>query len=271
MWKTCIVENFNGAGEYQTPSGWQKPEVRHEVIHVKRGRDVEMDVVVTRHGPIVSADIRGESRQLALKWALLDTGLSLPFLRPEQRAELGAVPRGAGRLQRAGAERGVCGRGRQHRLPGGGEGSGARLGRRLAAGERRRRRARVDGIYSVRRDAERVQPAVGDHRHGQRAGDAGRLQVFDHHGVGVALPHGAHLPCAAAEQEVYRRRHARAADRRAERPGQVCGAADGLRAGPDSGGERAGAQRSRYSAALRRQAERGFGAPRRSSSGRGRG
>ena len=73
------VENFNGAGEYQTPTGWQKPEVRHEVIHVKRGRDVEMDVVVTRHGPIVSADIRGESRQLALKWALLDTGLSLPF------------------------------------------------------------------------------------------------------------------------------------------------------------------------------------------------
>jgi penicillin amidase len=73
------VENFNGAGEYQTPSGWRKPEVRHEVIHVKRGRDVEMDVVVTRHGPIVSADIRGENRQLALKWALLDTGLRLPF------------------------------------------------------------------------------------------------------------------------------------------------------------------------------------------------
>jgi penicillin amidase len=73
------VENFNGAGEYQTPTGWQKPEVRHEVIHVKRGRDVEMDVVVTRHGPIVSADIHGENRQLALKWALLQTGLSLPF------------------------------------------------------------------------------------------------------------------------------------------------------------------------------------------------
>ena len=73
------VENFNRAGEYQTPSGWRKPEIRHEVIHVKRGADVEMDVVVTRHGPIVSADIRGENRQLALKWALLDTGLSLPF------------------------------------------------------------------------------------------------------------------------------------------------------------------------------------------------
>jgi penicillin amidase len=73
------VENFNASGEYQTPTGWRKPEVRHEIIHVKRGRDMEMDVVVTRHGPIVSAGIRGESRQLALKWALLDTGLSFPF------------------------------------------------------------------------------------------------------------------------------------------------------------------------------------------------
>jgi penicillin amidase len=74
-----FVENFNQQGEYQTPEGWQKPQVRHEVIHVKRGRDVEMDVVVTRHGPIISGDMPGEKRQLALKWALYDRGLSLPF------------------------------------------------------------------------------------------------------------------------------------------------------------------------------------------------
>ncbi len=74
-----FVENFNGQGEYQTPAGWQKPEVRHEVIHVKRGRDVEMDVIVTRHGPIISGEMKGETRQLALKWALYERGLSLPF------------------------------------------------------------------------------------------------------------------------------------------------------------------------------------------------
>jgi penicillin amidase len=73
------VENFNAQGEYQTPGGWQKPVVRHEVIHVKRGRDVEMDVVVTRHGPIVSGEMKNNSRKLALKWAIFDTGLSLPF------------------------------------------------------------------------------------------------------------------------------------------------------------------------------------------------
>ena len=74
-----FVENFNAQGEYQTPQGWQRPLVRHEVIHVKRGRDVEMDVVVTRHGPLISREMKNESRQLALKWAVYDTGESLPF------------------------------------------------------------------------------------------------------------------------------------------------------------------------------------------------
>jgi penicillin amidase len=74
-----FVENFNAQGEYQTPQGWRSPEVRHEVIHVKRGRDVEMDVMVTRHGPLISREMKGEGRQLALKWAIYDTGLSLPF------------------------------------------------------------------------------------------------------------------------------------------------------------------------------------------------
>jgi penicillin amidase len=73
------VENFNAQGEYQTPEGWRKPELRHEVIHVKRGRDVEMDVLVTRHGPIISGEMKNEPRKLALRWALYDTGLSLPL------------------------------------------------------------------------------------------------------------------------------------------------------------------------------------------------
>jgi len=35
------IETFNGAGEYQTPSGFLAPEHRREIIHVKRrGRNV---------------------------------------------------------------------------------------------------------------------------------------------------------------------------------------------------------------------------------------
>jgi penicillin amidase len=61
------VENFNAQGEYQTPSGWQKPERRHETIHVIRGQDVELEVMVTRHGPIISHLLKDENRMLALK------------------------------------------------------------------------------------------------------------------------------------------------------------------------------------------------------------
>jgi penicillin amidase len=68
-----FIENFNSAGEYQTPTGWQKPEVDHEVIHVKGRPDVSFDVAVTRHGPLVSELFPGETRKIALQWLIYDT------------------------------------------------------------------------------------------------------------------------------------------------------------------------------------------------------
>ncbi len=69
------VETFNGNGEYQTPSGWRKPEVRHETINVKNGQPVEIDIPVTRHGPIITPIAPGETRQIALHWMLHDPGV----------------------------------------------------------------------------------------------------------------------------------------------------------------------------------------------------
>jgi penicillin amidase len=68
-----FVENFNAAGEYETPTGWQKPETFHEAIHVKGQPDVALDVVVTRHGPIVTSLLPGKTRQIALGWLIYDT------------------------------------------------------------------------------------------------------------------------------------------------------------------------------------------------------
>jgi penicillin amidase len=68
-----FVETFNESGEYQTPSGWQKPETDHQVIHVKGQPDVSLDVVITRHGPILSDLFPGETRKLALQWLIYDT------------------------------------------------------------------------------------------------------------------------------------------------------------------------------------------------------
>ncbi|MGH9495749.1 MAG: penicillin acylase family protein, partial [Candidatus Sulfotelmatobacter sp.] len=72
------IENFNPQGAYQTQKGWSEPEHRAEVIHVKGKPDVTLDVKITRHGPIVSELIPGETRQLALRWTLYD-GLHIPF------------------------------------------------------------------------------------------------------------------------------------------------------------------------------------------------
>ncbi|MGA9075365.1 MAG: penicillin acylase family protein [Candidatus Sulfotelmatobacter sp.] len=74
----AFIETFNAQGAYQTPQGWQQPEHREEVIHVKGKPDVTVDVKISRHGPIISELIPGETRQLALRWTLYD-GLHMPF------------------------------------------------------------------------------------------------------------------------------------------------------------------------------------------------
>jgi penicillin amidase len=68
-----FIENFNDSGEYQTPKGWEKPETVHETIHVKNHADVEFDVLITRHGPIVTSLFPGETRKIALQWLVYDT------------------------------------------------------------------------------------------------------------------------------------------------------------------------------------------------------
>jgi penicillin amidase len=73
------VEQVQG-DQYVTPQGLKPLEHRHEVIQVARGRNVEFDVDVTRHGPIITPVLKNESRPLALRWTLYESnGLSFPF------------------------------------------------------------------------------------------------------------------------------------------------------------------------------------------------
>jgi penicillin amidase len=74
----AFLENFNAQGEYETPRGWQRPEHRAEVIHIKGKADVTLDVRITRHGPIITDLLPGETRQVALRWTLYD-GLHMVF------------------------------------------------------------------------------------------------------------------------------------------------------------------------------------------------
>ena len=73
---------------YQTPTGWEKFEVFHEIIRVKGQADVQLTTRQTRHGPVISdADVpatqgilgapQGSKNKpalaLALRWTALDT------------------------------------------------------------------------------------------------------------------------------------------------------------------------------------------------------
>jgi penicillin amidase len=72
------VESFNDRGQYRTPQGWRDPEHRREVIHTRGAADQIVDVSITRHGPIITELIPGESRQIALRWTVYD-GVHNPF------------------------------------------------------------------------------------------------------------------------------------------------------------------------------------------------
>ncbi len=75
-----MIENFNSSGEYETPQGFKKSKVVHEIIHVKDSAEESLDVVITRHGPIITDLLPGETRKIALQWLIYDThAISIPL------------------------------------------------------------------------------------------------------------------------------------------------------------------------------------------------
>jgi penicillin amidase len=70
-------EEFDAADphSYRSNGGWHPADVRHEAIHVRGAPDVPLDVVSTRHGPIVHRDAPNEGgRAYALRWTALEPG-----------------------------------------------------------------------------------------------------------------------------------------------------------------------------------------------------
>jgi penicillin amidase len=75
------VEKLDGKGNYQDlDTVWKPLAVDHEVIKVRLGADVHLDVQSTAHGPLLNPILTRETRPIALKWTLHDPALnSLPF------------------------------------------------------------------------------------------------------------------------------------------------------------------------------------------------
>jgi penicillin amidase len=71
------VEKLDGRGNYLAPGGaWKPLAVDHEVIRVRGGEDVRLDVQLTAHGPLLNPIFTREKRPIALKWTLYDPALN---------------------------------------------------------------------------------------------------------------------------------------------------------------------------------------------------
>jgi penicillin amidase len=75
------LEKLDGKGDFQDLDGQWKPlKVDHELIKVRGGHDVAVDVQFTAHGPLVDPLLTKDTRAISLKWTLYDPSLnSLPI------------------------------------------------------------------------------------------------------------------------------------------------------------------------------------------------
>jgi penicillin amidase len=75
------IEKLDGKGNFQDLDGQWKPlKVDHELIKVRFGKDVAVDVQFTAHGPLLNPMLTKETRPISLKWTLYDPSLnSLPI------------------------------------------------------------------------------------------------------------------------------------------------------------------------------------------------
>jgi penicillin G amidase len=79
----CYVEEFDPRepSRYRTPDGWATAEVRAERFEILGEPAVTEQVLVTRHGPVVSPALRGERRAIALRSTVVEgSDVASPFV-----------------------------------------------------------------------------------------------------------------------------------------------------------------------------------------------
>jgi penicillin amidase len=71
------TEKLDGKGNYEgNDTDWHPLAVDREVIHVRGGRDVVVDVESTAHGPLLNPLLSAGDPPIALKWTLYDPSLN---------------------------------------------------------------------------------------------------------------------------------------------------------------------------------------------------
>jgi penicillin amidase len=70
-------EKLDGKGNYEgNDAQWHPLTVDREVIHVRGGKDVVLDVQSTEHGPLMNPILAASDPPIALKWTLYDPSLN---------------------------------------------------------------------------------------------------------------------------------------------------------------------------------------------------
>lgn len=90
----CVMEELDGIGNFRTEAGWEKLSRRREMVRVREGETLRLEVAETRHGPLVShlmEQLDGPSgaerpMALALCWGANSLGTALPGLAALARA-----------------------------------------------------------------------------------------------------------------------------------------------------------------------------------------
>ena len=71
------IEKLDGKGKFEDiDAAWKPLQVDHEIIKVRGGKDVVLDVQLTAHGPLLNPIFIKETRPIALKWTLYDPALN---------------------------------------------------------------------------------------------------------------------------------------------------------------------------------------------------
>ena len=70
------IENVQGNNYQGIDAQWHPLAVDHEVIHVRGRKDVNYDVRLTEHGPLLDPIFTKDPRAIALKWTLYDPTLN---------------------------------------------------------------------------------------------------------------------------------------------------------------------------------------------------
>jgi penicillin amidase len=88
------IEHIRGT-EYESQTGvWKPLLLDHEIIHVKGGKDVALDIPATQHGntitPIISGVLPTEKRALSLRWIIYDPANVTPSFLAIDSAASGA-------------------------------------------------------------------------------------------------------------------------------------------------------------------------------------